>query len=85
MDAPKRPQIEYPAPWTYTVVGSDRKALFALIERTLASEAHEKHFSHTSSQGRYCSIEVTLIVRDEARRLAIFDAFKSDPAVRYVL
>jgi len=86
MNEPReRPEIDYPCPWTYILVGSDAQGLLAWIERVLSPTPHEKHLSRTSSGGKYCSVEVTVVVHDEQRRLEIFRALGSHPDVRYVL
>ena len=81
----QRPEITYPCSWTYTLVGEGEEPLFAHAELVLAGLEHEKSLSHRSSTGRYTSIAITLVVRDEAQRLALFDALQPHPAVRVVI
>lgn len=85
MSAPRRPDIVYPTPWTYTLVGVDQVTLFAATELVLGMRAHEKRLSRTSSKGNYVSIEVVVTVDDEAQRLELYHALHRHPDVKYVL
>lgn len=85
VESPRRPEIVYPAPWTYTLVGADAATLFAAIERVLGALAHEKKLSRMSSKGNYCSVELFVTVRDEEQRLELYHALHRDPDVKYVL
>jgi putative lipoic acid-binding regulatory protein len=81
----RRPEIAYPSSWTYKVVGEGEEELFAHLERVLAGLAHEKTVSRKSTGGRYISIELTLVVRDEEQRLGLYELLQKHPAVRVVL
>lgn len=85
MSAPRRPEIVYPTPWTYTLVGADQATLFAATEVVLGVQVHEKRLSRTSSKGNYVSIEVVVTVVDEAQRLELYHALHRHPDVKYVL
>ena len=79
---PERPEIAYPCIWSYKVIGEDRDLLREAIIVACAPHPVKITNSHTSSGGKYHSMEASLEVRDEATRLAIFDALKTHPAVK---
>lgn len=80
-----QPEIQYPCAWTYTIVGEGEEILLAHAELVLAGQAHEKSVSRKSRTGRYTSIEITLVVRDEMHRRELFTALGQHTAVRVVL
>jgi putative lipoic acid-binding regulatory protein len=78
-------ELDYPCAWTYTLIGSDEAVLFEVARRAAGACAHRLERSRRSKSGRYVSITLELVVRDEAQRLSIFDALRGSTAVRYVL
>ncbi|MBL8859408.1 MAG: DUF493 domain-containing protein [Planctomycetes bacterium] len=81
----QRPEIDYPCPWTYVVVGMGEAVLTAHIELALAGAEYTKATSRHSRSGRYTSIEITLEVSDEEQRLVVFRALQNHPAVKLVI
>ena len=81
----QRPEIDYPCPWNYVVVGEGEDVLIAHIESALAGAVHAKKTSRHSKSGRYTSIEITLEVTDEEHRLVVFRALQNHPAVKLVI
>lgn len=79
------PRIDYPAPWGYRIVGTSEEAIRAHVHELLAGIEHELVWSRQSSGGRYVSLHLNLIVRDEAQRLAIFEHLARHDAVRFVV
>lgn len=80
-----QPEIQYPCEWEYTVIGEGEEILLAHAEIVLAGLDHAKNVSKKSAAGRYTSIRITLIVRDETHRNALFEALKRHPSVRAVM
>lgn len=80
--SPKRPVITYPCLWSYKIIGEDQDFLREALLVACAPHPVAITHSHTSSGGRYHSMEGKLVVQDEATRLAIFDALKTHPAVK---
>ena len=82
----ERPKIVYPCGWTYTVIGLNEGELRLHIKSVLkAHPTHTVAFSKTSAQGKYCSLQVDVHVKDEAERNAIFQSLKSSPSVKMIL
>lgn len=85
LDPGQRPQITYPCPWTYKVIGEDRGLLDAAISTACAPHAVLISPSHQSSKGRYLSVNAEVVVPNEEVRLAIFERLKASLAVKFVL
>jgi putative lipoic acid-binding regulatory protein len=81
----QRPEIAYPCRWSYVVVGEGESELMAHIAHTVGDAEHQKATSRNSATGKYVSIEVTVLVRDEEHRLGLFRALGTHPAVRVVI
>ena len=80
-----RPVIEYPCRWSYKVIGEDCTLLkTGIIDSCLPHDVEITH-SHSSSKGKYHSLNAELTVPDESTRLAIFDRLKNHPSVKFVL
>lgn len=82
---PERPEIEYPCTWVYKVIGVDCTLLKEIIVTACSPHKVEISHSHSSSKGKYHSLNAELEVPSEETRLSIYDKLKSDPAVKIVL
>ena len=80
----KTPEIIYPCLWLYKVIGEDATTLARAINATCPAPAVIVP-SKTSSSGKYCSLNVEIVVADEATRLAIYQNLKNHLAVKMVL
>ncbi len=81
----KRPEIEYPCTWVYKVIGQDCSLLKDAITVACAPMDVQISHSHSSSKGKYHSLNAELVVEDEKTRLSIYEALKNNPAVKFVL
>lgn len=82
---PEKPVIEYPCTWVYKVIGEDTDALTKLIITACAPAEVRITHSHSSSGGKYHSLNATLEVESEQTRLQIYELLKNHPAVKIVL
>jgi putative lipoic acid-binding regulatory protein len=82
---PSRPDIDYPCPWGYRIIGENEEAIRDAVASIIGDVEHALDPSNTSRTGRYCSVELRLIVRDEAHRVAIFEGLTKHHAIRFVL
>ncbi len=82
---PERPDIDYPCIWIYKVIGEDYSLLKDLIVTTCSPIDVKISHSHTSSKGKYHSLNAEVVVPDEARRLEIYEQLQNNPAVKIVL
>lgn len=85
LDPGQRPEISYPCPWTYKVIGEDRNVLHRAIIAACAPNQVLISPSHQSSKGRYLSVNADVVVESEEVRLAIFERLKASQAVKFVL
>ncbi|PID72243.1 MAG: cytoplasmic protein [Desulfobulbus propionicus] len=81
----KKPKIEYPCPWQYTIIGFDCNAITALVADILEDEQYILTQGNASSGGRYVSMKLELIVLSEEQRLTLHNQFAQHEAVKIVL
>ena len=77
--------IEYPCPWPYTVIGEDEFAMRVAIGEVCDDSQHSIELSNRSRTGRYCSLKVEVIVRDDAQRTGLFHSLLRRDEIRYVI
>ncbi|WP_457576497.1 HP0495 family protein [Desulfomarina sp.] len=82
---PRRPEIEYPCSWVYKVIGQDCSLLKDAIIDACGSLSVTISHSHSSSGGKYHSLNAELTVHSEETRLAIYESLKASPVVKLVL
>ncbi|SDP67797.1 HP0495 family protein [Desulforhopalus singaporensis] len=81
----EKPEINYPCVWVYKVIGEDCSLLKEEIVRACAPHDVTITHSHSSSKGKYHSLNAELTVPDEQVRLGIYKQLKSADAVKFVL
>jgi hypothetical protein len=81
----EHPEITYPCPWSYRIIGSDEGALRRAVVDILGDVEYTLEPANRSSGGSYCSLELEVVVRDEAHRLRVFAEIARHPEVRFVL
>lgn len=81
----EKPKIDYPCLWNYKVIGEDCSLLKDLITSACNPHSVKITHSHSSTKGKYHSLNAELVVPDEKVRLRIYDLLKKDPAVKIVL
>ena len=80
-----KPIIEYPCHWEYRVVGSDEAALKEAVASCLGDCHYRLAAGNKSSQGKYISLGMGLVVSDEKRRDDIYASLSAHPAIKMVL
>jgi len=85
LNASDRPEIEYPCAWTYKIIGEDHTLLKEVIIEACSPHVVIISHSHTSSKGKYHSINAELVVPDETVRLKIYELLKNNSAVKIVI
>ncbi len=81
----EKANIKYPCSWLYKVIGTNEDALRKAIHTVIGTENLIITKSHTSSGGKYCSLNVEIVVKDENSRLATYNNLKNHAAVKVVL
>ncbi len=92
-DPSQRPEISYPAPWSFKVIGTDEDDVRRAVKITLAvcldqgsgDRAYELGLSRTSGRGSYVSLNLSLVVMSEAERDALFTGLADCPEIRMVI
>ncbi|MCB1184038.1 DUF493 domain-containing protein [bacterium] len=93
LDGGQRPDIEYPCPWDFKVIGTCEESLRGAVRDCLAASLNgdfgdrefELGLSRTSSGGKYVSLCLNLMVMDEPERNAIFASLAGHPEIRMVI
>jgi putative lipoic acid-binding regulatory protein len=93
MDMNRRPEIAYPCPWTYKVIGrveaDVRRAvkvmLSVCLDRDSGDRAWELARSRTSGQGTYVSLNLSLTVNSEQERDALHAGLRDCPEIMMVI
>lgn len=80
-----KPSIEYPCAWTYKVIGTDESDLRAAIKTVLGKENLLISKSHSSSGGKYLSLNAEIIVEDDESRQQHYQNLKNHAAVKVVM
>ncbi len=81
----EKPDIIYPCPWTYKVIGTSEDALKKAIATVITGKEVLVSFSHTSSGGKYCSVNVEVVLEDDETRLRYYQNLKNHAAVKVVM
>jgi hypothetical protein len=82
---PEKPQIDYPCPWLFKVIGVDREAVAAAIAEVVGEAEHLLTYAHSSSGGKYHSFNLELVVANEAHRDRLYRELSDCAVVRVVL
>jgi len=80
-----RPQIDYPCPCVYKVIGRDPEALRCAIAEVMEGSGHAVTPSRSSKAGSYHCLNVELTVESEPARLGIYERLRRHPAVIMVM
>jgi len=81
----QRPKIDYPCQWQFRLIGPDAQRLRAVIAEVFGERPHSVRDGHTSSGGKYCSVEASAEVASEQDRDDRFAALSAAEGVLTVL
>lgn len=80
-----KPKIDYPCSWVYKVIGTNETTLRAAIETVLGTENLLITSSHSSSGGKYISLNAEIVVNNDESRLSGYQNLKNHAAVKVVM
>lgn len=80
-----KPDIDYPCPWGYKVIGSDAQRLRSAIAEVIQERPHTITPSNTSLTGKYHCLDVEIVVTSEECRIEIYEGLCRHPAIKIVL
>ena len=81
----QRLDLEYPCPWDYRIIGEDEARIRIAVAGIIGNVQYLLTLANRSQKARYCSLQLTLEVKDEKERLEIFEALREHEDIRYVL
>jgi putative lipoic acid-binding regulatory protein len=81
--------IDYPAEYVFKIMGLAAEDFpehaLRLVSRVVSEVRAEGVTVRASSGGKYLSVSVTVVLRSEEQRLAVYAVLKDDPRVAYAL
>jgi len=80
-----KPEISYPGPWAYTVFGTSEERLRLAVAVAVGALEHTVTSSKQSRSGKFVSMNVEVLVADEAQRLGIGKALSEHADIGFVL
>jgi len=79
------PEIRYPCEWGFRIIGTHEKLIRQLVAEVVGEIAHTLEPSNTSATGKYVSLQLCVVVRDESHRNEVHTALMADEAIKIVL
>ena len=80
-----KPEISYPCPWVYKVIGRDLGLLQSAVAEVLSGQTYSAVPSRSSKGGAYHCLNVEMTVENEPDRLAFYERLRRHPAVIMVM
>ena len=81
----KKPEIEYPIKWDYKIIGADVDEMLSAVEDSIKGLEYEVSPSNVSTNEKYFSLNITVIVPSEIVRDLIFQNLAKHPAIKIVI
>jgi putative lipoic acid-binding regulatory protein len=81
----RKPEIEYPTKWNYKIIGSDVDEMLAAVEESIKGLDYEVSPSNVSTNEKYFSLNISIIVPSEIVRDLIFQNLAKHPAIKIVI
>ena len=81
----KRPDIDYPTEWQYKIIGADVDEMLSAVEESIKGLDYQVTPSNVSSNQKYFSLNISLIVPSEIVRDIIFQKLSNHPAIKFVI
>ena len=79
------PAVTYPCRWSFTLIGTDAKAIRASAEECLTGREYRLTPSRQSRGGKYVSAHLDTDVSSEAARNRLFACLKAASAIKMIL
>ena len=81
----RKPEIEYPTQWQYKIIGSDVDEMLVAVDESIKGLDYQVAPSNVSSNEKYFSLNITLIVPSEQVRDIIFQKLSNHSAIKFVI
>jgi putative lipoic acid-binding regulatory protein len=80
-----KPRIDYPCPWLFKVIGSNREDLARAIAGVMGERQHLLFYSHASRTGKYHSFNLEVVVESESHRDELYRSLAACAVIKAVL
>ena len=80
-----RPDIDYPCPWSFKVIGRDEGDMRRAIDEIVGNHEYSIALSNHSAKGTYCSLNLNMTVINEPHRVYIYTALMEHDSTKIVL
>ncbi len=88
IDINKKLEIKYPCEWNYKIIGNKYELIVDAIEDILLKNNEKKYkveLSKKSKSSKYVSVNLNIIVVDEATRLKYFKKLSQNKNINIVI
>lgn len=79
------PAVTYPCQWSFTLIGSEEKAMRASVAACLKKDTYRLAPSKKSHSGKYVSLHLDTEVVSEDERNRLFACLKDAPVIKMIL
>lgn len=80
-----RLKLEYPRKWIFKVIGENQTLVEKIIDEIVEGKEFTLNHSQNSKQGKYCSLNLELIVESEEERDLIYTSLNKNENISMVL
>lgn len=80
-----KPEIKYPCNWKYRIAGQDEESLRNAACSAVNNMKYSLSVSNRSTGGKYQAMSLEVQVKNEDKRLGIFEKLKNATAVKVVI
>ena len=81
----RKPKIEYPAKWDYKIIGSSVEDMLKAVEEIIVGFDYQVTPSNISRNGKYFSLNITVVVPSEVLRDIIFQKLTNHLDIKIVI
>jgi putative lipoic acid-binding regulatory protein len=78
-------ELEFPAEWTYTIIGIDSGAMTAAVGSIFKTASYSLKDSKKSSGGKYVSMEIKIRVESKEQKDVWYHALASSKDIKMVM
>ena len=82
---PDKPEIEYPTPWGFKIIGKDKENLLACIKEVMGEKEHLCSLGNKSKTGKFTTYNASCTVDTEEERNRIFKYFSEHDHIDMVI
>ncbi|HEX2958059.1 MAG TPA: DUF493 domain-containing protein [Chitinispirillaceae bacterium] len=80
-----KPELEFPAEWAYTIIGTDSTKMSAAVGSIFKTVTYSLKDSKKSSGGKYVSLEIRIWVESREQKDFYYNALASSKDIKMVL